>query len=136
MGALVCIPAVVVLVTGCAQAQTRSQVIPFPAPPTDVPATEPNTLESVTEQALADAARRAGLPRTQLSVIEAAAVTWSDGSLGCPEEGMSYTQALVPGFRVRIAADSAILDYHAGRSGGALLCPSDRAMPPMAVDVD
>ena len=40
--------------------------------------------------------------RADLKVLSAEAVTWSDGSLGCPEPGMMYTQALVPGYRVQI----------------------------------
>ena len=90
-----------------------------------------NTLQSATEEALTDAARRTGLKRTELEVLRAEAVTWSDGSLGCPQPGMMYTQALVPGFRVRIRAGGEVLDYHAGRSGMPFLCPAGRAQPPV-----
>ncbi|HEX7373411.1 MAG TPA: hypothetical protein VF277_00425, partial [Steroidobacteraceae bacterium] len=72
------------------------------------------SLQAATEGALEDAARRSGLPVGQLQVIEATAVTWPDGSLGCPQEGMGYTQALVPGYRILIQAGAAVLSYHAG----------------------
>jgi hypothetical protein len=91
-------------------------------------------LESVKEAALIDAAKRSGVSRSHLEVISADAVTWSDGSLGCPMPGMMYTQALVPGFRVRIRAAGKELDYHAGRMGAPVLCPEGRAIPPAAGD--
>jgi len=93
-----------------------------------------NTLQSATEDALTDAARRTGLKRTELEVLSAEAVTWSDGSLGCPQPGMMYTQALVPGFRIRIRAGAETLDYHAGRRGPATFCPAERVVPPVSGD--
>jgi hypothetical protein len=92
------------------------------------------TLQSMTEAALADAARRTGIKGTALKVLSAQAVTWPDGSLGCPQPGMMYTQALVPGFRVRIEAGEDALDYHAGRSGQLVLCPEGRATDPLPTD--
>ena len=84
-------------------------------------------LESVKEVALVDAAKRSGVSRNLLEVVSAEAVTWSDGSLGCPMPGMMYTQALVPGYRVRIRAGGKEFDYHAGRAGAPALCPAGRA---------
>lgn len=97
------------------------------------PAMEAGTMtriESLKEVALADAMKRTGLDRRLLKVRSAETVTWSDGSLGCPQPGMLYTQALVPGYRVWIDAGGKLLDYHAGRSGPPMFCPADRAIPP------
>jgi hypothetical protein len=91
-------------------------------------------LASVTEAALADAARRTGLKRGDLKVLSADAVTWPDGSLGCPQPGMLYTQALVPGYRVRIEADGQVLDYHAGMSGRPTFCPAERSKEPIPAE--
>ena len=33
-----------------------------------------------------------------MRLIRDEAVTWSDGSLGCPQPGEYYTQVLVPGY--------------------------------------
>jgi hypothetical protein len=106
------------------------------APPGPGPSQEAvmTTLQSMTEAALADAARRTGIKSTDLKVLSAEAVTWPDGSLGCPQPGMMYTQALVPGFRVRIEAGEEVLDYHAGRSGQPVLCPAARARDPAPGD--
>lgn len=83
------------------------------------------------DAALADAARITGLPVSQLKLIDAAAVTWPDGSLGCPQPDRTYTQALVPGWRVRIQAGEQVLDYHGSARGGMVLCPAGRAQPPL-----
>jgi hypothetical protein len=87
------------------------------------------TLQSAIDDALTDAVKRTGLKRTELEVLSAEAVTWSDGSLGCPQPGMMYTQALVPGFRIRVRAGTETLDYHAGRRGAAMYCPAGRVVP-------
>lgn len=89
------------------------------------------SLATVTELALADAAKRSGLKPADLKVLSAEAVTWPDGSLGCPQPGMMYTQALVPGYRVKIKAGAEVLDYHAGRGGVPTFCPADRAHEPV-----
>jgi hypothetical protein len=87
-------------------------------------------LRAVTEAALVDASQRTGHPRTKLKLIAAAAVTWRNGALGCPQPGMLYTDALVPGYRVVIEAAGQRLDYHASARGEPLLCPADRAEEP------
>ena len=88
-------------------------------------------LQQKVQAALVDAARVSGLPATQLQVLDAAAVTWPDGSLGCPQPGRMYTQALVPGWRVHIQAGGQVLAYHGSMRGGMLLCPAGRGQPPV-----
>jgi hypothetical protein len=88
------------------------------------------TLASITDAVLADAAQRTGLDRAGLTVDSALAVTWADGSLGCPEPGMNYTMALVPGYRIRVRAGEQLLDYHASRRGYFVLCPDGRSEEP------
>jgi hypothetical protein len=89
------------------------------------------TLETVTESVLDDAAQRTGLERSRLVVESAAAVTWADGSLGCPQPGMNYTMALVPGYRIIVRAGAQRLDYHASRRGYFVLCPAGRSADPI-----
>jgi len=92
------------------------------------------TLDSIVAAALEDAARRTGLPEDALVVVQAQAVVWRDGSLGCPEPDMAYTQALVPGFRVQVRAGDDVMDYHANRHGRLRLCPTGRAQEPLPDD--
>ena len=91
-------------------------------------------LSELTEKILADAARRSGMDKASLKVESAEAVTWSDGSLGCPQPGMMYTQALVPGYRVKVRAGEELLDYHAGSRGYFVVCPAGRAVDPAQGD--
>ena len=90
------------------------------------------TLQSAIDAALTDAARRTGLKQTELEVLSAEAVTWSDGSIGCPQPGVMYTQALVPGYRIRVRAGTETLDYHSGRKGAPTFCPAERVVPPIS----
>ncbi len=80
---------------------------------------------------VADAATRAGVQPAAFTVIAASAVTWSDGSLGCPEPGMMYTQALVSGYRVILEAAGTEYDYHADQRSNFSLCPAERAKDPV-----
>jgi hypothetical protein len=73
--------------------------------PEPLPADEPAALGPVApsphaEIALADLAHRLAVDAAAIVVVSSEDVTWSDGSLGCPEPGMRYTQALVNGTRV------------------------------------
>ena len=91
----------------------------------------PNDLQSIVAAAKQDAVAR-GVAAQAITVQSAQRVTWPDGSLGCPEPGMQYTQALVPGWRVILRAGEAIYDYHAASNGHLTLCPRERAKDPIA----
>jgi hypothetical protein len=71
---------------------------------------------------VADAAERSGVDPDAIDVISSEAVTWNDGSLGCPEPGMSYTMALVDGYQLILRAGDEELDYRATEGGGFRLC--------------
>ena len=97
---------------------------------TTTPSTPGTPHARVVEAARADAARRSGLPAAQLQVVTLESVTWRDGSLGCPRPDMAYTQALVPGYRVRLQVGSEVWDYHASERGAVALCPAGRSQEP------
>jgi hypothetical protein len=82
------------------------------------------------EAALADAMGRASASRSEVTVRLAQAVVWPDGSLGCPQPGVLYTQALVPGYLIVLEARSKTFEYHAGRAGNPVYCPAERVTPP------
>ncbi len=75
---------------------------------------------------LADAAERSGVAQDAIEVVEAMSMTWNDGSLGCPEPGMAYTQALVDGYHVILAAGGEELDYRVNLDGGFRVCEAGR----------
>lgn len=82
------------------------------------------------EQAIDDLAGRLAVDPDAIEVVSAEEVTWPDGSIGCPQPGMVYTQALVNGTLIRLAVDGIQYEYHAGRGGDPFYCPADRATPP------
>ncbi len=76
---------------------------------------------------LVDFAKRAladhlgiGVDEIELLLIEE--VTWRDGSLGCPQPGMAYTQALVNGSRLILEAEGREWHYHSGGGRDPFLC--------------
>lgn len=76
---------------------------------------------------LADAGKRSGMATGELVVTGSWRRTWSDGSLGCPQPGMHYTQALVPGWQVIVTAGNRTLDYRLSDRGYFFLCPGGTA---------
>ena len=107
-------------------------------PPSPAPANAPlksfTNLQAATQAALADAALRSGVAIATLQLVRAESVTWPDGALGCPQPGRLYTQAVVPGYRIRIDARSTLFDYHASVRGSLQLCPPGRSVEPAAGD--
>ena len=96
--------------------------LPPSVPPSDAPVTgevpEP-VLEAIRQQLAVDAP---GADLATATVVRAEAVEWSDGSLGCPEPGMMYTQAITPGYHVVISVDGVEYDYRATEAGQVRLC--------------
>lgn len=75
-----------------------------------------------TRQAVADLARRLEVAEDDITVAGVEEVTWNDGSLGCAEKGMMYTQALVDGSRIMLRAGDRTYEYHAGGRRAPFLC--------------
>lgn len=95
---------------------------PPPAVMGEVPA---DLLEAI----MADAESRM-TTKGALTVVRAEFVTWSDGSLGCPEPGVMYTQALVDGYWVVLDAGGSHMDYRVTSKGTFKLCESSLGVPP------
>lgn len=69
---------------------------------------------------VADLAQRdvTGVPE----VVSAQRVSWQNGALGCPERGMSYTQAIVDGMQVIVSVSGTMYDYRFGTGDTPRLC--------------
>lgn len=80
------------------------------------------------EKALEDAERRTGVKRAALKVVHSESVIWHDSSLGCPAPGAILSEAMTPGFRIRIEAGAETLDYHAPRRGRVRYCPPGQSL--------
>ena len=66
----------------------------------------------------------AKVDREQLVIVRAESVVCNDGSLGCPEPGTMYTQALANEYWTVIAAAGKQYDFRVGRGGSFWLCPA------------
>jgi len=75
-----------------------------------------------------DLAKRTG---ADASVVSAQAVEWPDGSLGCPEPGQMYTQAIVPGYRIELESGGKRYAYHASQKGYFKLCQNAGGVNPL-----
>jgi hypothetical protein len=73
---------------------------------------------------IADLEGRLGPGGPAITVTRAEAVVWNDGSLGCPQPGVLYTQALMNGYRVVLQAGSDSYDYRAAEQGFFFVCES------------
>ena len=108
--------------------------------PTVVPSTQPDVpLGVFVSDDIVDAARRqvaddTGVAAADFQVERALQVTWNDGSLGCPQEGQSYTQALVDGFWVVLTHDGDVFDYRSAIDARFRACVG--GAPPASTYVD
>ena len=102
-----------------------------PAPASPPPGTlAPGVAEAPQVQAaVADLAEREGVDPGDVEVVDVREVTWSDGSLGCPQPGMAYTQALVNGQLVVLAIGDEQFEYHSGPNRPLFYCADPR--PPV-----
>jgi len=89
-------------------------------------------LEPYVERATSDLADRLEIDESEIELVEARLVTWPNGALGCPDPDMLYTQALVDGYRIRLAADGRTHHYHGAQDGPPFHCPADRVGAPAA----
>jgi hypothetical protein len=103
--------------------------LPAETPPlvTDIPA-------SLLDAMLQQASDLSSMPVSELTIERAEAVTWNDGSLGCPEPGMMYTQALVDGYWVVIRAGEAVYDFR-GSGTRFRLCTGGAGRPAPTIEI-
>jgi hypothetical protein len=104
--------------------------------PERVPPTEPATPVTgeipieLLNSILKDLTVRSGVALEKISVIQAQEIIWNDGSLGCPQPGAMYTQALVNGYWVILEVGNQKYDYRATKTGYFFLC--EGGQPPIS----
>ena len=102
--------AAVWVVAGCSSASSSVQPSQASASQ-EKPSGAIDLPQSVIDPVVAEVAKLAGVPADQVTVISAEEVTFSDGSLGCPQPGMVYTQALVDGYKIVAEAGGKTYDF-------------------------
>lgn len=86
--------------------------------------------QELMDRVFAAAEDETGTDRSDMTVVRAESVIWADGSLGCPEPGVMYTQATVVGYWVELAVGEQTLDYRLSSGGQIRLCTSDDVTRP------
>jgi hypothetical protein len=126
------------LVSGCSADAQVGATKPVRVKPPQGPTTENGSM--VTGEVPADAveklrselAAREGVSASDVKVVSAQAVNWPNGALGCPEPGMMYTQAIVPGYRVELEAGGKRFVYHGSKQGHFKECDARLRQAPVA----
>jgi hypothetical protein len=102
-------------------------------PTTDPPVAEETTVDPTRSpsgtpapgdvvRAVDDLAASLGVDAGEVEVVSVEEVTWRDGSRGCAEPGMAYTQALIDGSRITLRAGGRTYEYHSGGSQPPARC--------------
>jgi hypothetical protein len=73
-------------------------------------------------RAVDDLAATLGVDAGDVEVVSVEEVTWRDGSRGCAQPGMAYTQALIDGSRITLRAGGRTYEYHSGGSQPPVRC--------------
>jgi hypothetical protein len=117
---------------------TPATRLPEQAPSVTQPAGEPVAMAAVPREVrravAAAAAKQFGVAVNDVVVTRAEQVTWSDGSLGCPEPGRMYTQMLVQGYRVTARSGGVESVFHSDARGLTVACGRVAAPRPRGVE--
>ena len=89
-----------------------------------------DNLDKKVSAAVADLSDRTGIAADAITVTNASVVNWGSSAVGCPREGMNYTQAIVPGVLLLLEAGGKTYRYHGGSKSELFYCPDDRAEAP------
>ena len=131
--------ALVLTITACSQEDEKSStgdtaVSDKPSQQLDGNSTKTSADGKIMDQqvsdAIADLAVRTNIETDTITVKQARAVTWGSSAVGCPEKGMNYTQAIVPGVLLFLEADGTLYRYHGSTGSSLFYCPDDRAEAP------
>jgi hypothetical protein len=114
---------------------------PFQGQPTDTteepgmpdstePTASPHDHDALAQGAQQDLAQHLDVDADTIEVATIRDVTWPDGSMGCPEPGQMYTQALVDGAYLELVHDGDTYAYHWGQGRDApFLCERSDGPP-------
>lgn len=93
-----------------------------PSGPPDSPAASLVLAPDAEAAIRADLETRVGVDASTASVVSIEPQTWPDGSMGCPQPGEMYTQAIVEGYRVVVSFTGAQYDYRISSNGVVRFC--------------
>ena len=95
-----------------------------------VKSSNPGFMDQQIADAVTDLATRTDINADMIKIMQARAVSWGSSALGCPQEGVNYTEAIVPGLLLILEADGSVYRYHGGTTNSLFYCPDERAIAP------
>jgi hypothetical protein len=119
--------------------ETESLFTPSPAAPkewNDMPKDPPLPIpanpgqQALIERAKTDLAQRLSIQASQIKAVETKEVFWLDGSLGCPQPGITFAQIPTPGYLIMLVYGGNEFEYHASVHGDTLYC--ENPTPPIS----
>ena len=100
--------------TGCGKKNEPAALDPQ-RPKHSADVVQGSTQGKIVELALEDLAKLLNITKNKILLKNVEEVTWNDGSLGYPEEGYNYTQALVEGYRIILYYSGQHYEYHTNK---------------------
>lgn len=94
------------------------------------------SIQRLIDLAMADLAARLSIPTSEVTLVDATPMVWSDASMGCPQPGMAYAQVPQDGLLIRLQADGQIYNYHSGGDRDPFLCVTVQKDPNRPPQID
>ena len=96
------------------------------APTNGVNGASPSTLEEISSSCAEVAAARTlarvvGVDVIEMDVLAAESTVWQDRSIGCPEEGRTYSPAEIPGFKISLSNNGDLYNVHTNQYGSQVV---------------
>ena len=101
---------------------TTPQVMPSPGRPGAVPPQLAVMIEAVILHLSGQTNREVD----EINFVSADSVTWPNGGLGCPAEGLNYIDVMVEGSRITLEAGGQIYIFHTDGGRNFVLCEAGR----------
>ena len=128
---------VAIAAAGCASAGAsgapslgRSFHVDATLPEASQTVTQTQLPASILDPIIDEVGRDAGVPREQVRVMSAEALTFPNGGLGCEVPGMAYTQVQVDGYRVVLEAGGVSLRLSRSRERSCAALPATEGLTP------
>jgi len=86
-------------------------------------------LQKLIEKAKGNLAQRLSISETEITLVKATDVIWSDSSLGCPQKGMVYADVLTSGYLIILSTNNMEYEYHSSRGTDVVYCENPK--PPV-----
>jgi hypothetical protein len=99
----------------------RATTAPIGTPPSGTPV-DGAVPAPILEAVITRTAAAAAVDPNSVTVVRAEPARWSDGSRGCPQPGVMYTQAIVDGYWIVLDAAGEEYDFRVSLDGDARRC--------------